>query len=92
MINGMAVSNYVGDALVHWTGRKKTDEEAVAILKAICEESVLRLTYCPRYVQPDLNPKASMVCFTDVPLKLSAEHCRQFGRCGIGFHKTAMIG
>ncbi len=32
-----------------------------------------------------------MVCFTDLPLSFSAEHCSKFGRCGIGFRKDAMI-
>ena len=81
----------ISDSLVHWTGRKKSDEAAVQILKAICEEGILRLTHCPRYVQPDLKPSASMVCFTDIPLRLSGEHCGRFGRCGIGFRKEAMI-
>jgi len=87
----MAHSEFISDTLTHWTGRKKTDEEAAQILKAICEEGVLRLTHCPRYVQPDLKPSASMVCFTDVPLRFSSEHCDVFGRCGIGFRKDAMI-
>jgi hypothetical protein len=87
----MTHNEFISDTLTHWTGRKKTDEEAAHILKAICEEEVLRLTHCPRYVQPDLKPCASMVCFTDVPLRFSAEHCGLFGRCGIGFRKDAMI-
>jgi len=87
----MTDRDYVSDFLVHWTGRNKSDETAAQILKTICEESVLRLTHCPRYVQGDLKPYASMVCFTDIPLKVSSEHCGRFGRCGIGFRKDAMI-
>ena len=87
----MAHSEYISDSLIHWTGRKKSDEVAVQILKTICEECILRLTYCPRYVQQDFKPSASMVCFTDIPLRFSGEHCGLFRRCGIAFHKNAMI-
>ena len=87
----MAQPEFISDVLTHWTGRNKTDEEAALILRKISDEEVLRLSYCPRYVQDDLKPQASMVCFTDVPLKFSAEHCGLFGRCGIAFRKDAMI-
>jgi hypothetical protein len=32
-----------------------------------------------------------MVCFTDIPLHLSQEHCALFGKFGIGFSKEKMI-
>ena len=32
-----------------------------------------------------------MVCFTDIPLKHSREHCKKFGRFGIGFKKTSLM-
>jgi hypothetical protein len=82
---------YVSNELVHWTGRKKSEKEAFETLKAICCENVLRLSYCPNYVSKDLNNDASMVCFTDIPLKHSQEHCDKFGRFGIAFHKDSMI-
>jgi hypothetical protein len=31
------------------------------------------------------------VCFTDIPLILSAEHCKGFGHFGIGFSKERMM-
>jgi hypothetical protein len=89
--DNVAHSQYISDSLIHWTGRKKSDEAALQILKTICKESILRLTYCPRYVQQDLRPSASMVCFTDIPLRFSGEHCGLFGQCGIAFQKSAMI-
>ena len=32
-----------------------------------------------------------MVCFTDLPLHLSEEHCDDFGKFGIGFNKDKFI-
>jgi hypothetical protein len=32
-----------------------------------------------------------MVCFTDVPLRHSNEHCNRYGRFGIAFHKLKMM-
>lgn len=87
----MKSRNYVNDELVHWTGRGKPDKEAFEILRTICDEETLRLSYCPNYVSPDFEKKSSMVCFTDIPLKHSREHCRKFGRVGIGFKKSSMI-
>jgi hypothetical protein len=82
---------YINEALVHWTGREKSEAEAFIILKAICEERVLRLTYCPNYLQTDFQLKTAMVCFTDLPLSSSKIHCSTFGRFGIAFQKKAMI-
>lgn len=87
----MAHDHYVSNELVHWTGRGKSDEQAFATLRTICEEEVLRLTFCPTYVQPDYKPESAVVCFTDIPLRYSHEHCGLFGRFGIGFKKSRMI-
>ena len=83
--------NYINDELVHWTGRKRSEDEAFRILRSICDEQVLRLPYCPRYAQEGFQPKTAMACFTDVPLRHSKEHCGKFGKFGIGFHKERMI-
>ena len=83
---------YLNEELVHWTGRKKNDCEAFEILKAIADEQILRLMPCPNYDDPDLKKKSAMVCFTDIPLKYSREHCKdRFGRFGIAFNKQKMI-
>lgn len=79
------------DVLTHWTGRTGADVDAFAVLRSICAERLLRLSYCPTYVREDFQPRVSMVCFTDIPLKESAEHCQRFGRCGIAFKKDALI-
>jgi hypothetical protein len=82
---------HISESLVHWTGRKKSDDEAFAALKNICNERELWLAYCPTYGIVGFQEKINMVCFTDIPLHLSAFHCSQFGRFGIGFHKAKMI-
>ena len=82
---------YVSNELVHWTGRGKSNEHAFSILRTICDEESLRLSYCPTYVHPDFQQKPEMVCFTDIPLKHSHEHCNIFGKFGIGFKKSTMI-
>lgn len=83
--------HYINNELVHWTGRNVSNDVAFKTLSSICEEEVLRLTFCPRYVQDKFRPDTAMVCFTDVPLRYSREHCGIFGRFGIAFHKQKMI-
>jgi hypothetical protein len=87
----MKSRDYISDELIHWTGRDKTDDMAFAALKTICQEEILRLSYCPNYTAEDYNPKAAMVCFTDIPLRYSKEHCGKFGRFGVAFKKSRMI-
>src|SRR5438093_11530017 len=82
---------HISESLIHWTGRNKTDAEAFSTLKNICEERLLWLEYCPTYVSVEFQERMKMVCFTDIPLRLSAFHCQQFRRFGIGFHKSKMI-
>ena len=83
--------HYVSNQLIHWTGRGVPENIAFNTLEAICSEEILRLSYCPNYVQKNFKPQSSMVCFTDIPLKHSKEHCSIFGRFGIAFHKKKMI-
>ncbi|SPP65998.1 abortive infection system antitoxin AbiGi family protein [Nitrospira lenta] len=87
----MRSRGYVSNELVHWTGREKSDAEAFAILRAICSEEILRLSYCPNHVNAGYRKESAMVCFTDIPLRHSREHCSKFGRFGIGFSKSRMI-
>lgn len=82
---------YVNNTLVHWTGRGQTDSAALAALTSICDEKLLRLSYCPNYVSKGYDKKSAMVCFTDIPLWHAKEHCRKFGKFGIGFKKAKMI-
>lgn len=82
---------YINDELVHWTGRSQTDENAMQALESICDEHILRLSYCPNYVQEEYKPESAMVCFTDIPLRYAKEHCAKFGKFGIGFNKERMI-
>ncbi len=82
---------YINESLVHWTGRSKTENDALDILKTICEEQILRLTYCPNYSDKSYKPLSAMACFTEIPLNFSGQHCNQFGRFGIAFRKETMI-
>lgn len=83
---------YISNELVHWTGRKQTDQNAMNALTSICDEKILRLSYCPNYVHEEYKPESAMVCFTDIPLRFAKEHCSMFGKFGIGFNKQRMIG
>lgn len=87
----MKSRKYISNELVHWTGRKQTDENAMTALASICDEEILRLSYCPTYIQEKYKPEAAMVCFTDIPLRFAKEHCEKFGKVGIGFNKERMI-
>lgn len=85
--------SYINNSLVHWTGRGKSDDEAFSILEKIINSRILLLSYCPNYTKlpESVATKTMMVCFTDLPLNLSAEHCKDFGCFGIGFSKEQMI-
>ena len=83
---------YISDTLTHWTGRGKTGEQAFSVIKSILTNRELWLSHCPNY--PNLNRhemKPIMVCFTDIPLHLSEEHCERFGKFGVGFKKENMM-
>lgn len=87
----MSSRKYVNNELVHWVGRAQSDDAAMSALIAICDEEILRLSYCPNYFQKEYNPKSAMVCFTDIPLRYAKEHCSKFRKFGIGFNKSRMI-
>lgn len=82
---------YINGSLIHWTGRAKNQDTACSILENICREQILRLTYCPTYVQENLKPRVAMACFTDIPLEHSHEHCSKFGQFGLAFNRQKMI-
>jgi hypothetical protein len=87
----MKLRAYINNTLVHWTGRGQKDSDAMKALSCICEEEILRLSYCPNYVSEGYDPESAMVCFTDIPLWHAKENCKIFGRFGIGFNKNKMI-
>ncbi|MCB1782331.1 MAG: hypothetical protein KDJ34_20020 [Candidatus Competibacteraceae bacterium] len=63
----------------------------MSALTSICDEMILRLSYCPNYVHEKYSADSAMVCFTDIPLRFAKEHCAKFGKFGIGFKKQKMI-
>jgi hypothetical protein len=85
--------DFISDTLMHWTGRNKPEDQAFDIIRRIVESRKLLLTYCPNYTDlPEkLATKTQMVCFTDIPLSLSREHCESFGEFGVGFNKKRMM-
>ncbi|MEA4905172.1 MAG: abortive infection system antitoxin AbiGi family protein [Bacteroidaceae bacterium] len=84
---------FISNTLTHWTGRDKPDTEAFEVIEKIINTKKLLLTYCPNYPRLPENRqiRTMMVCFTDIPLHLSQEHCARFGKFGIGFSKDKMI-
>lgn len=85
---------FISDTLTHWTGRNKSEEAAFSILEKIISTKKLLLTFCPNYPKliADRQLETMMVCFTDIPLHLSKVHCERFGKFGIGFSKSVMMG
>ena len=87
----MKLHKYICNELVHWTGRGQDDESAVKALTSICEDQILRLSYCPNYVHDDYKPEAAMVFFRDIPLKYAREYSSKFRKFGMGFNKNKMV-
>jgi hypothetical protein len=82
---------YISDYLIHWTG-KNGDEDGARTLNLIVSSLRLLLSYNRIHIF-DLTHEIheKMVCFTDVPLRHSSEHCKRYGRFGIAFHKLKLI-
>lgn len=79
---------YISDYLTHWTGRGKSDEDAFRILKSIVSKTQLLLKDNPHFnVNQCTTANLKMTCFTDIPLYLSREHCKRYGKFGISFEK-----
>ncbi len=84
-------NGYISEYLVHWTG-KDGDETGAKILSVIVSTCQLLLSYNVFHILDIYNKiHEKMVCFTDVPLTLSAQHCSRYGRFGIAFHKINLM-
>ena len=82
---------YISDYLIHWTGKDGSDRGA-EILSTIARDRRLRLSYNRlHFVAGCYEVHEKMVCFTDVPLRHSDEHCKRYGRFGIAFHKLKLM-
>ncbi len=75
--------------LIHWTGRGKTEAEALDVLRNICKSRLLRLTYADRF-RGNPKYKIRMVCFTEIPLQDCRFICQKFGKIGIGFNRETL--
>jgi Putative abortive phage resistance protein AbiGi, antitoxin len=82
---------YISNYLIHWTG-KVSDENGAKILSIIASTCKLLLSYNRLHIF-DINHEIQeqMVCFTDVPLAHSTQHCGQYGRFGIAFNKLRLM-
>ncbi len=94
----MATDNgYISKYLIHWAGQGHPDQQRAEILSSIASTCQLLLSQGDPTDPNDLFFDGSikivdrMVCFTDVPLVLSADHCRKYSPFGIAFHKLALI-
>lgn len=80
-------NGYVSNFLIHWTGKEKGFDSLLSILS----ENRLRFganvfaRLGLRTVTADV--KDHMICFTDVPIRYSRDHCDTYGECGIAFEK-----
>jgi hypothetical protein len=84
-------NGYISDYLIHWTG-KDSDANGAALLSIIASTCKLLLSYNRLHIfdiYHEIHEK--MVCFTDVPLAHSAQHCQRYGRFGIAFHKLKLM-
>ena len=85
------MKDYINNTLVHWTGREKDDDSAFDVLKSIVNNQMLWLTPAPNFGSTIPEKETMMICFTDIPLKFSKEHCSLFGKFGVGFKKENFI-
>ena len=84
-------NGYISNYLIHWTG-KSGDEDGKRVLSIVATTLRLLLSYCRLHIfdfSHEIHEK--MVCFTDVPLRHSSEHCKRYGRFGIAFRKLKLM-
>ncbi|MGA2466975.1 MAG: abortive infection system antitoxin AbiGi family protein [Thermodesulfobacteriota bacterium] len=85
-------NGYISDYLIHWAGRDKSPEERVSVLSRIVTDCRLRLTRNEFFFNGSLKFDEEMVCFTDVPLARSQQHCAKYSQFGIAFYKKQLMG
>lgn len=85
-------SVHINPYLTHWTGRKKSENDAFEILKLILKTQRLRFSDNSISMKGDkMKVSTSMICFTDTPILQSLEHCQVYNYFGISFNKEALI-
>jgi len=84
-------NGYISRYLIHWAGKGKPEKERIGILSAIAETCRLRLTENNFFFDGSIDVRERMVCFTDVPLVHSSEHCKKYSSFGIAFSKLALM-
>lgn len=87
-------NGYVSNYLIHWTG-KDGDEKGFNTLLDIMRDNRLKFG-TNEFVRLGLSASVAevrdeMICFTDVPIRHSHEHCKKYGKFGIAFDKQFLI-
>lgn len=86
-------SHFISDYLTHRTGKDKSKDEGFENIKSILSNCRLWLNYCPHFRQQKwTSANLRMISFTDIPHHLTSEHCQRYGKFGIAFKKSALIG
>lgn len=86
-----ADDGYISNFLIHWCGRGTSVQEQVSILSNIATSCRLLLSPNPFFFDGGLEIRENMICFTDVPLRHSAQHCAKYSRFGIAFKKPRLM-
>jgi hypothetical protein len=84
-------NGYISNYLIHWTG-KHGDEKGAEVLSIIASTCRLLLSYnCLHIFDINHEIHEKMVCFTDVPLAHSEQHCSRYGCFGVAFNKLPLM-
>ncbi len=83
--------SYISDYLIHWVGKGRPPEERVSVLSHIATTCRLLLKENDFFFDGSLKIREKMVCFTDVPLAHSEQHCAKYSPFGIAFCKLRLM-
>ena len=84
-------NGYISNYLTHWTG-KQDNKKGAETLSIIASECELLLSYNSLHAFDwHTEYHIKMVCFTDVPISHSMQHCMHYGKFGIVFHKLEIM-
>jgi len=90
---------HVSSCLTHWVGRNCTSDSdrCEILLEKILPSRELLFSYNPIPFSSHYGGLCAkdawgtkMVCFTDMPLSMSEDHCNKYSRFGIAFHKAPL--
>jgi hypothetical protein len=88
-------SNFISHQLIHWTGRKKNEQEAFEVLKTILSNKELKFSsntiakIADAHGSSEISQK--MICFTDIPIEHAYAIKERYGNIGIVFDKEKLM-